>query len=57
MISTHQLVVSAVMALSALEKLAATIPIVRKITTETPNWPVAAYIGRRSSVASGRTTP
>ena len=56
-ISTHRLVVIAVNAESALEKLAATIPMVNKTTTRFPIAPEAANIGNRSSGASGKATP
>ena len=56
-ISTQRLVVMAVIAESALEKLAATIPIVKKITTIFPIYPDAANIGSKSSGASGIGIP
>ena len=55
--STHQLVVKAVIALSALEKLAATIPIVNNITTIVPRLPEAANIGNKLSLISGSEMP
>ncbi len=50
-ISTQRLVVMAVKAESALEKLAATMPMVNKTTTRVPIAPEAANIGNRSSGA------
>ena len=56
-ISTHTLVVRAVRAESALEKLAATTPIVKNTVTIDPKAPEAANIGNRSSGFSGRAMP
>ena len=56
-ISTQRLVVIAVNAESALEKLAATMPMVNSTTTKVPITPDAANIGNRSSGACGSATP
>ena len=56
-ISTQKLVVRAVSAESALLKQAATIPMVNKMVTVVPNFPVAANIGSRSSVLAGNSHP
>ena len=56
-ISTQRLVVIAVSAESALEKLAATIPMVKSTTTKVHIAPDAAKIGSRSSGADGKATP
>ncbi len=55
--STHTLVVRAVSALSALEKLAATMPMVKSTTTVVPNCPEAANMGSRSSPICGKAMP
>ena len=55
--STHTLVVNAVSALSALEKLAATMPMVKSMTTVVPSCPEAANIGSRSSPICGNAMP
>ena len=56
-ISTQRLVVIAVNAESALEKLAATIPMVNSTTTRVPITPEAANIGNRSSGAAAALRP
>ena len=55
--STHHVVVNAVSALSALEKLAATMPMVKNTTTAVPKRPDAAKRGSKSSVNAGSGEP
>ena len=55
--STQKLVVRAVMAESALEKEAATTPMVNSTTTVVPNMPVAANMGSNSSPDDGSAMP
>ena len=56
-ISMQKLVVRAVSAESALEKAAATIPMVKNTIVASPNRPSAAKKGRMSSLFSGKAKP